>query len=442
MSDWLFSDILGGSLGGLADGLFGASFRGVEFAMADTDSEVGRRVVQFLFPGRDEKVFEDLGALDGEISVVGIIVGDDYIRRAKALHRACREPGPGTLSHPWLGEIEVVLLRPARISWSDRELRVARFDAVFVRASEPQAVDAGTLGGLLDAADELVADMRDMLRGALSPLLLPLQLFAGASSWASGLATTWSRLAAGGRGAGAIAGRLAAPLAELGRIGSQPAGAAFPDAMASSIAATPQAVVSAAGPVRAPAIGPASGSIAGDAAVIAPGPAAGLLLQFAAAAEDGYAEPEPAPVLSLAAQAAALSAAVAVGAEIDHDSREAALAWRAEIDGALAAAAGRAAALASGPGLAGINATAGVGATWRGLIDLRAAVAADINERVGRLPSVTTLRLPADTNVWLAALHVAGDAPLLPGLLDLNRRNRIRAAGLLPAGRVLEALTR
>src|SRR5882757_9166886 len=97
---------------GLANSLLDATFRGIPFSILDSRHEVGRRLQRFLFPGRDESAFQDLGAADGSIRITGLISGDDYVHQAQRLHTAFRLPGPATLVHPWLGDLVVLLEKP------------------------------------------------------------------------------------------------------------------------------------------------------------------------------------------------------------------------------------------------------------------------------------------------------------------------------------------
>lgn len=117
-------------------GLLAASFRGVGFFVPDTSSDVGRRVAEHYFPGIDAAAFDDEGLHTERISIEGLYVGSDYIERGKALKEAFETAGEGTLIHPWWGAINVLLVEPASIKWSAKELRVVRFSANFVRVVE------------------------------------------------------------------------------------------------------------------------------------------------------------------------------------------------------------------------------------------------------------------------------------------------------------------
>ncbi len=75
---------------------------------------------------------------------------------------------------------------------------------------------------------------------------------------------------------------------------------------------------------------------------------------------------------------------------------------------------------------------------------LRAAWVADMNERIGRLPSVALLTPPGPTTAWHIAQHLVGDDPsqIVATVQDLVRRNGLRHPALIPAGTVLEVLVR
>lgn len=119
------------SISNLLPGLMPARWRGVDFHMPDTSTAAGRRLAQHLFPGINSAAYDDMGMSPEEITVSGILLGDDYIAQAQRLRSAFKTPGPSTLMHPWLGGLNVILETPGEISFSDKELRVARFHATF-----------------------------------------------------------------------------------------------------------------------------------------------------------------------------------------------------------------------------------------------------------------------------------------------------------------------
>lgn len=418
------------ALSDLLDGLLTASFRGVEFDIPDVREEVGRRVQRFFFPGRDDTLHQDLGAFDGPINVTGVIVGDDYVQRAEALRAAFRTAGPGTLVHPWRGELLVVLAEPATITFSDREIRVARFDATFepwIEAAPPQ-ID--TLGGLLTELAALRGAMRAWLRQVLAPVRLALGVVRAIGGFATGTLALFQGTVLGLTNGGGLLATLRAPFAALGGIGALAADDTYADAVATGFDGVPATIATAALPPAAPAIGP--GAAAASLPVLDQRETAAALLD-ATAAVPGLAGAVPA-ACGIAAEGFVLAAAIEAAARIPFESRQEALAWRARLDAAIVATATRAA-------LAARTDPAGAGPVWQRLDALRGAVAADMRERAGRLPAVQTITPPAPVPVWLLANYLAGDDParILPMAEDLVRRNGLRQPGAVPV-RPLEYL--
>jgi prophage DNA circulation protein len=420
------------ALNDLLEGLFEATWRGVEFHMVDARNETGRRWVKFLFPGRDDAAWEDLGAVDGPISITGLILGDDHVLRAQALERACRAAGPGTLLHPWLGEIEVVLAQPAGFDFSQRNLRLVRFDATFERwkPATPPAPDS--LAGLLNRVLEVRDAVRGFLRTVLAPVRLALGLVGAIGGFTTGLIGTTTSLIAGVRGGGSLLASLVQPFAGLATIGALGITASYGEEVADRTDAVPATISDAALPAPAPAIAPAAELP--QAVVADPQEMAALLLALAAAAPPLTLAP-PAPLV-VAVQAQAAVAAAEAAARIPFESRQEAEAWRARVDAGLAQAAASAAFAAQDDAEA-------AGALWRALQAARAAWAADITARGGRLPELSAIVTPAPAPLLRIALAIAGDEPdrVIALAEDIARRNRIRLPGAVPAGR-LEYLAR
>lgn len=153
------------------DRIRSASFRGVSFGVSADDKEGGRRTVVHEFPQRDDVFVEDLGQAPNRFVVQAFVVGPDYMERRDALERALAEPGPGTLVHPWYGEVTVSQFAPFKVKHTAMDGGMAVFTLSFVRDSEPaspnatvnpkiRSLDLSKLVGLLscdvfDAAFEL-----------------------------------------------------------------------------------------------------------------------------------------------------------------------------------------------------------------------------------------------------------------------------------------------
>ena len=416
----------------LFEGLFGASFRGVEFHMARARDETGRRWVKMTFPGRDAAAWEDLGAFDGPIIVSGLILGDDYLFRARALQEACREAGPGTLVHPWLGEMEVVLAQPGVLDWDDRQVGLVRFEAVFERWQEntPPALD--TLGGLFAAAYRLRSTVRGFLRRVLAPVRLALGTVAAVASFARGISVTAGSLVAGLRNGGGLLAGLTAPFAELTAIGGLSVDDAYGVTVADRLDAVPAIIATTALPLPSPAV---AAAVPLPAPVqVAPAEAAALLLALADAAP--VISRDAPQVMVAAAQAQAGVAAMEAAARIPFESRQEAEGWQSRVDAGLALAAASAAAAAQ-------DAPQEAGQLWQGLQAARVAWAADMAARIGRLAAVRSVVLGGTVPVALVAHALAGDEPasVIATAEDLVRRNRMRQPGAVPPG-ALEVLVR
>lgn len=114
-----------------------ASFRGVEFKMDATDTEVGRRVVTHEYPLRDTPYSKDLGRKKQEFSIDGYVLGENYESQRDALIVAVETAGEGTLVHPYLGTKQVVCTG-CRIRESKNELGIAYFSFTFAESGKPQ----------------------------------------------------------------------------------------------------------------------------------------------------------------------------------------------------------------------------------------------------------------------------------------------------------------
>uniref|UniRef100_UPI000B22CF3C hypothetical protein n=1 Tax=Mesorhizobium sp. 1M-11 TaxID=1529006 RepID=UPI000B22CF3C len=135
----------------------------------------------------------------------------------------------------------------------------------------------------------------------------------------------------------------------------------------------------------------------------------------------------------IAAGADAIGTAVSLTVYADYTSRQDALAMRAALTTALGV-------IATAVGT--LDAYAGpAAAVGRATLDLKAALAADINETIGRLPSVVVVATAAPVDAFVIANDLYGDRPerIEAGYRSIVERNRPRHPAQLPAGRI-EAL--
>lgn len=127
----------------LSDNLLPASFRDVPFHVGTNDLGAGRRVQVHEYPQRDKPFVEDLGRATRELEFTAVLVGEDYVDQVNALLKALETPGPGTLVHPWLGEMEVALKDKGRVSF-DSGLGKATLQLSFVESGELEFPTAAT----------------------------------------------------------------------------------------------------------------------------------------------------------------------------------------------------------------------------------------------------------------------------------------------------------
>ncbi|WP_424139903.1 DNA circularization N-terminal domain-containing protein [Roseomonas chloroacetimidivorans] len=127
-----------------ADTLLAASWRGIEFGVRASEYARGRRVAVHQYPYRDDIWAEDLGRAGRIIGFSGFLVGDDVGFRAQQMLDAAELKGAGTLVHPLLGAMEVVLVAPLRASDRMELGRVVEIQFQFVEARDPEYPSAAT----------------------------------------------------------------------------------------------------------------------------------------------------------------------------------------------------------------------------------------------------------------------------------------------------------
>jgi prophage DNA circulation protein len=414
---------------GLYDSLMTASYAGIPFYVIDTSQDVGRRVQRFLFPGVDDPVFQDLGSDDGIIKVRGILVGDDFVQQGLALKAAFRQPGPATLIDPFNGSLKVVMAQPASVNFNTRELRICHFELSLYRYTPPPALSPDTLSALMLRAESTIADAQNWIAAQLAPAVLPLVAFGYAQNWISRIQTFWSAtVLSGPAGTAPVNAAASASIAALGVPTLAPS-AGWAAASAAAIAAVPAAIAGACTPLQPSAVAP--GGVTTAAAAADPLATTTLLLKAVPGATLSASDPAPGPGLATALQALILANACVAAASITYDSQQAAIAQAQALYAALDAGINAAA-------LAAATAPATAAPVWRDLMSLKAAVAADMNTLIGRLPAVVMINVPMAIPVWLLAQYVSGDTPgdVFATYNDIVTRNGIRNPALVPPGSI------
>lgn len=420
------------SIDDMFDGLIKASFRGVPFWMPNSRETVGRRVAKFLFPGRNDRVYEDLGAFDGPITFPGVLIGDDFVEQAQAMRAALRTPGRALLLHPWFGELDVILVEPGTVSVDQHSLRVARIEMTveLFRPDQPPPTDT------VAAINAASADLGTQANNLLAAVMAPVELAVAAIGTGLAVCAQVAGVFQGVVGvAGVIASAASAAVAGLLAVGDLAIDATLPAALGAALAAPGAAIALTSETLLPAAVGP--GDLPLPSPPQDPKVTTGILInattQIVALVPAGTGT-APAGAVALAAGALTVISAISAASDIVFDSQTDAQYWCAQQLVAIDAVAGLAVALAP-------NMPSTAGAVWRSLQALRATVIADINAVIGRLPVVQTYTLLDSTPAWLVAQALVGDTPaaMLGMYLDLVNRNNVANPTCMGPG-AIEAL--
>lgn len=399
-------------------GLLPGSYRGIFFHAPDTTSDVGRRVVEYLFPGVDLADYDDFGLAPGVVSLNGLIVGDDYRAQAAALEAAFETPGPATLIHPWLGPMTVIMVEPAQIYFSDRELRVVRFSASFKRIKGGALSVGAGVAGLTSAISGIVS-AATAVASAVGAIISSVRTLSAARSYR--VVTSAIDGLTAPAGTARLLPRLKASIAD----GNPTDPVAFDMLMQ-----TASALINS--DTSTPAVSPAAGAVVQAQPQPVPTMSMALTLveQLNAASLDAPSDADRALLLAAAGQFLAQLAAQSMFA--DYVSRQEAQAMRARVTAAIEALCD------SLDQFSGSTFDAASTVLRRSARDLQSSIIADINETIGRLPAVLIFRADRPLDAWLLAQHVFGDTPHLieAGYRDIVARNKPRHASALPAGNI------
>lgn len=157
--------------GAWIDRLQPGSWRGVGFVLDAGETIAGRRVAIHEYPYRDTAWGEDLGKLPRRFNVQAFLVGDDVYSQRDAMVSACEQAGSGTLVHPTMGSVQVVLLE---FSVADRRERgrVVEVTMQFMLASDVRypGTAISTAAAITSASAALTAASQGDLSGVLSTI--------------------------------------------------------------------------------------------------------------------------------------------------------------------------------------------------------------------------------------------------------------------------------
>lgn len=400
-----------------AEGLLPGVFRGIPISIIDVSSDHGRRVLEYLYPGVDPADYDDFGVGPSGISIEALYVGDDYRVRAKLLSKAFEAPGSALLIHPWLGPMQVIWEEPAQIRFSERELRVFRVSARFKRA--PASSVSGFSGGLLPSALSSFTSAVTSLAASIALTVISSARTAATIRSRRVTSSVTDSLAARPDARSAVS-QIRSALAA-----SSPASPSAFDAWASSAASV------IAQTIDVPAVAPA-------AATAATTPRAQALMSAGLSIATGLlTEAKNAPsaidaLLLVGAAGQFVAASAEQSSYADFVSRQEALRYRTAMTTALVSFIDQVEQQAPATMQAASSAAS---SSARSLI---AAIVSDLNEVIGRLPSVRRLSASRDTDAWLIAQHLSGDTParLETVYADLIARNDPSHPAQLPAGNV------
>lgn len=120
-------------MAGWRDNLLPADFRGIVFDVTEHDFNGGRRGQLNEYANRDKPFFDDTGRKARSFRISGFVIGEDYAARRDRLIDALEKKGAGTLTHPYLGRMQVVC-QDFSVHESNTKGRMAEFSMSFVEA--------------------------------------------------------------------------------------------------------------------------------------------------------------------------------------------------------------------------------------------------------------------------------------------------------------------
>ena len=377
-----------------------ASFRGAKFEVDDVEANGGRRLVKHEYPLRDEPYTEDMGRKAREYSVRAYIVQGrsySYFDARKDLLKALEGFGPGTLIHPWHGEVKVCVDR-----YSMREnmehgglLEVSITFAEAGSLKQPAAT-ADTAYGTNKAA----ASVREALKKEF------LEKFGPAARELAAVAETLQT------GAALVMEYMGLPQALMAE------GLAY----AMSLIATPSAFFGALTSLFGDLACSGGESVNADTSyAFSSAPSRGVAPIDDLLTTNPVIDTPSTVALRTTLAGIAVTELAAASAYKDFVTSDDALAERDAT-------------------LAGIDVVAPVVSdpVYGSLAELRRAVAVDLTTRGGQLPSLRTITLPTTMPALVASYNIYGDAGRAD---DLISRNRVRHPGRVPGQTPLEVLS-
>ena len=112
--------------------LVGGSYKGQSFRTVGAELKVGRRNVVNEYPQRDVPYVDDLGRRARRFVVEAYVIGPNYLQERDALVEAFESAGPGELSHPRWGIVNVSIDGEVSVKESPEQGGMARISVTFV----------------------------------------------------------------------------------------------------------------------------------------------------------------------------------------------------------------------------------------------------------------------------------------------------------------------
>lgn len=279
-----------------------------------------------------------------------------------------------------------------RISLTNHELRIARFELQVLPYNPSAQPGLDTLAKLETQLEALTADAENWMANAMAPAVEALAAFGFMQGYLTTMYGVFSSAISAVTGSATeISAAVSGDLSLLQTPTTAPS-ANWAATTAAQLAAVPLAIAGAATPPVPAAV--AAGGVTSPAAAADPSDTVMVLLAAIAGAASVGGNTPPGPALAAAMQAVMIGAAISAASNIIYDSQQAAEAQAAILYAALDAAIHAA-------GVAAQTDPANAAPVWRDLVATKAALSADMNSLVGRLPAVVTINLFSTTSAWL-----------------------------------------
>ena len=412
-----------------------ASFRGVAFEVESHSESGGRRVELHEYPLRDTPYAEDLGKKAGKWQIEAFLVNgkSGYAERRDKLREALNASGPGTLIHPYLGELSVSV-DGYSLKETTREGGYCTFSISFVEAGQPVEpdVEKDTAANVLDKAeaakeaatagflDEYMPLLEDLegLAGKVPALLseataflgTPLSILSRAQSAASSVLALPDRLAS----------RILGYLGTIRQLGGIATSGLKMNALTALLgkksAGTASSWLVTSNGVIAGIVGETSGPQAGGGSIGGGTPSP----ETPGVVASTVANRAETPLIDLIAAGAVIEAAIE-SADADYGTADDALASR---DAVLEA-------------IDEVQRANCSDAVFTALSELAAAVNEDLTTRGAELPKLGSATLFMSMPALAASYRLYGDVGQADAIVA---RNRIRHPGRVPGGVPLEVI--